>query len=149
MGPPKGAVARLVMVMDTHGPRETQFCLEMRFLGLMDHACIGTHAVGPLQDSLTGQFMLEKRHFWSRNVNYPRFFGLFLDVLGHALEILSWTLQKRGARWILVVGESLHVIESTSFSSPTGLQRTPRPPGDPPRPSPEPQEPPQDPPREV
>ena len=101
----------------------------------MAHSGIGTHAVGPLQESsiksLTGRFMLEKRHFWSRNVNYHRFFGLFLDFLGHALEILSWTLQKRGARWILVVGESLHVIESTSFSSPTGLPELPRTPGDP------------------
>ena len=42
---------------------------------------IGTHAVGPLQDSsmksLTGQFMLEKRHFWAENDHFPRFFGHF------------------------------------------------------------------------
>ena len=100
------------------------------------HACIGTHAVGPLQESsiksLTGRFMLEKRHFWSRNVNYPRFFGLFLDVLGYVLEFLRWTLRKRGARSNLVVGGSLHVIESISFSSPTGFPEPQRPPGDPP-----------------
>ena len=56
----------------------------------------------------------------------------FSDFLGHALEILRWTLQKVGSRWILVVGESFHVIESTSFSSPTGLPELPRAPGDPP-----------------
>ena len=31
----------------------------------------------------------KNQHFWSRNLNYPRFFALFLDLLGHVLEILS------------------------------------------------------------
>ena len=62
-----------------------------------------------------GQFMPKKRHFWSRNGNYPRFFGVFLtsDEPGSS---------KTGLRSILVVGEIRHVIESTGFSSPTGPQ---------------------------
>ena len=47
-------------------------------------------------------------------------------------------LSKTGPNLILVVGGSLDVIESTSFSSPTGFPDPPDPPGDPP-----------DPPREV
>ena len=78
----------------------------------------------------------KNQHFWSRDLNYPRFFALFLDLLGHVLEILSRTLQKRGARSNLVVGGSLDVIESTSFPSPTGLQRAHQTPGDPPDPPP-------------
>ena len=130
MGPPKGAVARFLSLL------EPSWAWEWHFSGLvwvnLGASQLGWVYLGLSIKSLTGQFMLEKRHFWSRNVNYHRFFGLFLDFLGHALEILSWTLQKRGARSILVVGESLHVIESTSFSSPTGFPEPPRAPGDPP-----------------
>ena len=72
----------------------------------------------------------KNQHFWSRHLNYPRFFALFLDLLGHVLEFLSWTLRKMGARSNLVVGGSLHVIESTSFSSPTGFPEPPQTPGD-------------------
>ena len=45
------------------------------------HSCIGTHAVGPLQD-WNRPFLQKKRRFWSRNVNYHRFFGLFLTSDG-------------------------------------------------------------------
>merc|ERR1712242_464766 len=98
--------------------RKAVFCLGMTFFGLM-----AMLALGPTQwvrcknrsmKSLTGRFMPKKRHFWSRNVNYPRFFGLFLDVLGYVLEFLRWTLQKTGSKPNLVVGGSLHVIESIS-----------------------------------
>ena len=116
VGTPKGSVAACHAVSLGHGMAGLVW-LEV-FLGNL----------------LFAHFLHKKRHFWSRNVNYHRFFGLFLDFLGHALEILSWALQKRGARWILVVGESLHVIESTSFSSPIGFPELPRPPGDPPDP---------------
>ena len=42
-------------------------------------------------------------------------------------------LSKTGPKLNLVAGGSLDVIESTRFSSPTGLQEPPRAPGDPPR----------------
>ena len=72
-------------------------------------------------------FLPKKRHFWSRNVNYPRFFGHFL-TLGTSLAEPG--LLKTGLKLNLVVGGSLQVIESTSFSSKTGPQEPPRTPGD-------------------
>ena len=131
VGPRRGP---LQASMGFHKPRRTEFGLGMAFLG--PHGGVGAPEGGrcknPSMKSLPGRFMPKKRRFWSRNLNYPRFFALFLDLLGHVMEILSWALQKRGARSILVVGGSLHVIESTSFSSPTGLSEPPRAPGDPP-----------------
>ena len=134
VGTPKGSVARMVMIMDLldiHGLKKTEFGLGMRFFG--PHG-IGPHAVGALQGLGIPPFCPKNEHFWSRNVNYPRFFGLFLDLLGYVLEFLRWTLRKMGARSNLVVGGSLHVIESTSFPSPTGFPDPPDPPGDPPDP---------------
>ena len=78
------------------------------------------------------------------------FFRLFLTSDGQFLKtaIDTWEnvfffefgtipdLSKRGSRWILVAGVSLHVIESTSFSSPTAPQELPRAPGDPQQASP-------------
>ena len=59
-------------------------------------------------DLWIGPFLPKKRHSWSRNGNYPRFFGLFLtsDEPGSS---------KIGLRSILVVGEIRHVIESIGF----------------------------------
>ena len=118
---------------------------------------VGTHVVGPLQDfgwglgktpvwlgnghffdyskdllgsspksshfSLMGQFMQEKRPFSTESEHFLRFFGLFLtsDEPG---------LRRTGLNLDLGEGVSLHVIESTSFSSPTGLPELPRAPGD-------------------
>ena len=59
------------------------------------HACIGTHAVGPLQESsiksLTGRFMLEKRRFWAQSQDFLgnswdflRNSWIFLEILGNS-----------------------------------------------------------------
>ena len=70
-------------------------------------------------------FLHKKRHFLSRIDDYHRFFGLFLtsDEPG---------LSRTGLNLDLGEGVSLHVIESTSFSSPTGLPEPQSSPPDPP-----------------
>ena len=79
-------------------------------------------------------FAKKKRHFWSRIDDYPRFFVIFLTSDEPDSCKAGPSLEKPRLRSILVAGRSFHVIESTSFSSPTAPQRPQRPPGDPPGP---------------
>ena len=122
----------MVMIMDIldiHGPRKPQFCLEMLFFGPPG---IGPHAVGALQD-WNRPFLHKKRPFLESRRQLSSVFWAFFDL---GTSLAEPDLLKTGLNTILVAGGSLDVIESTSFPSPTGLQEPPRPPGDPPGPLP-------------
>ena len=87
--------------------------------------------------SLGCSFFAPKTPFFESKRQLSSFFFDFLtshDCMCFFLSLNHPDLRKRGARWILVAGVSLHVIESTSFSSPTAPPDPQRPPGDPPRP---------------
>ena len=93
---------------------------------------IGTHVVGPLQDSLTGQFMLEKRAFWAQNQDFPL---KFWDFLRKSLEIqrISEEISVLSPKPSLFVqkwtnratdplrGSQCHVPQKVPFPSPTGF----------------------------
>ena len=114
------------------GPRRGPLQLVMVYLGPWPANLAGSILGHLLSESI----FLQKRHFWSRIDHYPRFFGLFLTSDEPDSCKAAPSLEKPGSRSILVAGKSLHVIESTSFSSPTGPQRPktspPDPPGGPP-----------------
>ena len=82
-----------------------------------------------------GPIYAQKPAFLEPNRSLSSVFCTFFDLRTR----MSWPwpgpdLSKTGLKLILVVGGSLDVIESTSFSSPTAFSDPPRTPGDPPDP---------------
>ena len=75
--------------------------------------------------------MPKKRPFLESNRSLSSVFWAFFDL---GTSLAEPDLVKTGLKPNPVEGESLHVIESTSFSSPTGLPEPQSTPGDPPDP---------------
>ena len=94
----------------------------------LDNAIFLDHlALGPTQwvrcKIGIAHFCPKNGHYWSRDVNYPRFFG---HVLTFGPSLAEPGLSKTGLKLILGEGGSLEVIESTSFPSKTAFPDPPR-----------------------
>ena len=129
VGPPKGAVARLLSLGEPSWAWELRFLDSWPFLHWDPRSGSVARIVHKIPD---GPIYAGKTRIWASKPGFPwKFLGFsenFLDFLGNSLENCKMDLSKMGSRWILGEGNTPSLTTDEPFQAQLASQRPRRPP---------------------